>query len=400
MAPEIRNDINALGSLAPVIQPIVEKAADDLNTSQYIVAAANSNLNTNFANACDTTKQQVDQFTRTVSSVLVDPSFNLIVNARDLLHQAAALKQRTQNIDIPLTTVLKDAMESETACITSLAKSLATSVLTNTAAVSKVAQKKTDNTVELSTLPHLLKNQLEMSIDSFKDNVRDCLKTAQDTANLALKNVQPYTAPVVPANVRAAGSNLSGIEITNRNGVEYIDYLVPDIVYTNLNKLNGLGDILRPILEQSSKKIGDGRYKIAQAYDVLAKLLNFAFTRNAEMANDFKTTSQTVLDKINKPIGDMRTSIVNLVKAAVPSLQASPPQVQAAAFKAAIPTFQETILSFGDCIGQMATYTANAVTSAQDTAVQTYNNVYANTQKLFPSMSSEYRAAVRIFMST
>lgn len=140
VSPNIRIDLAALGPLGTVVQSIIEKSADDLNNAQYIVSATTSNLNAYFLNACDNTKKQADQFSNTVAMALVDPQYQLTVNTQDILQQAAALRFHMQNIDVPVAAVLKDALQGQTACISSLAKSLAASVLTNTAAVAKVPQ--------------------------------------------------------------------------------------------------------------------------------------------------------------------------------------------------------------------------------------------------------------------
>lgn len=200
-----------------------------------------------------------------------------------------------------------------------------------------------------------------------------CLDALDARLDNALKTIQPQ--PPLPANIGAAGSNLSGIEVIDRKGVPYVNYLVPDFVVNSLNKLNGLGNILKPALEQSSKQISDGRFSIAKAFNSIAKQLDFAFSRNSQMASEFKATSDYVLNKMQQPIGDMRSFITNLVKLAVPLLSSAPPSQAKAVFVGTIPVFQAGIQSATNCITKMTEHTVNGIQSGYSTALQTYNSV-------------------------
>lgn len=220
---------------------------------------------------------------------------------------------------------------------------------------------------------------MRMIIDNAQANGQACLDALDARLDNALKTIQPQ--PPLPANIGAAGSNLSGIEVTDRNGVQHVNYLVPDFVVGSLNKLNGLGNILKPALEQSSQQISDGRFNIAKAFNSMAKQLDFAFSRNSQMASDFKATSDYVLNKMQQPIGDMRSFITNLVKLAVPLLSSAPPSQAKAVFLGTIPVFQAGIQSATNCITKMTEYTVNGIQSGFNTAMQTYNTVYQNAPK-------------------
>lgn len=63
-----------------------------------------------------------------------------------------------------------------------------------------------------------------------------------------------------------SGSNPKGTKVSEREGVEYVKFLVPDSVYTDMNQLDGLGDKLKTYLEQALEEISNARFDIAEEF--------------------------------------------------------------------------------------------------------------------------------------
>lgn len=211
-------------------------------------------------------------------------------------------------------------------------------------------------------------------MDTAQAELDTCLKANADRANDALNAVQP--AVPLPANIGASGANLSGFETSIRDGALYINYLVPDFLINVLNRLNGAGDILKPALEDASKRISDTRYVMARTMSGFQKTFDFALIQNAQMANDFSGVHEYVVNKILKPIDDMRTLITNLAKGAAPLLLGAPPDQATNIFWTTIPVLKLAIKNATDCIEKMGHYTSSAVFNAHTLAGQTYNVGY------------------------
>lgn len=138
---------------------------------------------------------------------------------------------------------------------------------------------------------------MRMVMDSAQTVVATCLAAKKENANAALKSVQQ-------CNIVAAGSNLSGIETSIHEGVQYNTYSFSDLLIDALKRLNGAENILKNTLEVVSRRISKTSFKMAKTLRLFSDTFEFAFTQIAEMANDFKGMNEFVENELLKSIDE------------------------------------------------------------------------------------------------
>lgn len=245
---------------------------------------------------------------------------------------------------------------------------------------------------DVSTLPHLIDNQMQMMIDHAVPTAQNCISAVNQKYNAALDTVDPTQELVVPNNAGAAGTNLAGIEVSLRDGVEYYKSLVPDFLIALMNRLFGLGDILRPTMEKSTEMISEARFELSKAWFKWEKTLDFAFKRNDEMAATFNSIKDYTSVAYDQPKRELRVVLTKMMQAVKELLTNAPPNKVQALFAATVPLFQEAILSATTCIQKMPIDTARGIVTGLGTAVNTYNNVFTQTQRNSLLMAPQYSA--------
>lgn len=132
---DFQNDINALGGVASVIQPTVEKTANSLSKLQYFISVAVSNLYDAVA------KNDVSDLATEVTGTLAVPTMKFVNMARKHMQAGAALQRNTPNIDIPLVQMLKDFIEDGNKCVSDIGVSIGSGLIMNTGSVTSASQK-------------------------------------------------------------------------------------------------------------------------------------------------------------------------------------------------------------------------------------------------------------------
>lgn len=214
-------------------------------------------------------------------------------------------------------------------------------------------------------MPHLLENEMTIALAAANAACSECLSKLADRVQNQLSTAQPEAPVVLPPNIGAAGDNKEGIEISYINGVRFIRSLVPDFLIMSLNRMNNLGDILRPVLEASVDAISQARFQMAVSVHDLQTTLNAALQPGDAVLADVTAMGEQISAQVNIPIVQMISQFVpNVVKAAAPMLLTTPPPNNVIAFKQSIPVISEAITSATGCVTALSTNSARATTTA------------------------------------
>lgn len=126
-----------------------------------------------------------------------------------------------------------------------------------------------------------------------------------------------------------------------------------------MNKLNGLGDLLKNDLEQTVADIGNARFDMAREIKMLRDNLKFALSRNPSMLAAFNELGDYASDQHTQAIIMLRKLLVVLVKATGPLLAASPNTPADEMF----PTFAEILAEGTHCVNKVSIAISKAFNS-------------------------------------
>lgn len=132
-----------------------------------------------------------------------------------------------------------------------------------------------------------------------------------------------------------------------------------------MNKLNGLGDLLKGDLEQTVSDIGQARFEMAREIKYLRDNLKFAMSRNPSMLAAFNELGDFASDQQTHSIIMLRKLLVVLVKATGALLATSPNTPADDLF----PSFAEILEEGTHCVNKVSEEIAKAFNSvARSTA--------------------------------
>lgn len=228
---------------------------------------------------------------------------------------------------------------------------------------------------------------MNLLINLAKNNLNICQVAYSTKANTALDTVQPEEP--LPPYIGRVGDNLAGVEITMINGVPYVRSLVADFLIDTLNKLNNLGTLMKPNLEQGINVISDNRFEMTKSLFALKEFLdtNFALTDDDPVNVQFSKLNATLMRQLDGPIVQLIGFMVpNLVKMAAPILQAAPPAQVENVFKQIAVTIGGAISGANTCIPVVSNYATEAIVSAHSTANILTQYLGALTKRVMPRL--------------